>query len=287
MLNKVAVQKKKGVDVKRFRVFFIFMVLLWSSQSLIADVGEPKPVFRQPFVSVFEQQVLLKAVQGEKPDALSLLLADAPGMDSEKEEAVRRQLSSFLNKFQKKQQRYSDRALLEQLYYATHRKFLKDYQPYRNFYSLVNEGSYNCLSATALYAYFLEELGYEYQVYETDYHIFLLVRTSDGEEIMFESTDSLYGFVEGETQIAQRLKQIKQDVLPQNSGKNGRYYNFNLNVVRPVSLSQLAGLQYFNQAAAFYNAQRAKEAEILLSKGRLLYQAERFELFARLLADAK
>lgn len=272
--------------MKRFMVFFIFMVLLWSSQPLIAGVGEPKPAYGQPFVSVYEQQVLLKAVQGEKQDALSLLLADAPAMDGQKEEALRRQLSSFLHKFQKKQQRYSDKGLLEQLYYATHRKFLKDYQPYRNFYSLLNEGAYNCLSATALYAYFLEKLGYEYQVYETDYHIFLLVRTADGQEIMFESTDSLYGFVEGETQIAQRLEQIKQDALPQNSGKH-RYYNFNLNVVRPVSVSQLAGLQYFNQAAAYYNAQRVKEAEVLLSKGRLLYQAERFELFASLLADVQ
>ena len=270
--------------MKRYTIFFIFSAVLLSSQPLIAGVGEPKPVFSQLYVSVYEQQVLLKAVQGEKQDALSLLLANSPGMDTAKESAVRQQLGHFIQKFRKKQSRYSEEVLLEQFYYAVHRKFLKSYQPYRSFYTLINKGQYNCLSGTTLYAYLLGELGFKFQVYETDYHIFLLVRTADGEEIMFESTDPLHGFVEGEKQIAQRMEEIKQDALSATSEKSKPYHDFELNIIRPVRLSQLAGLQYFNQAAALYNRQRLTEAEIALSKGRLLYQAERFERFAQLLA---
>ena len=279
--------EKKGVDVKRYTLFFIFSAALLSSQPLIAGVGEPKPVFGQLYVSVYEQQVLLEVIQGESKDALSLLLANAPDMDTAKEAVVSQQLGYFIQKFRKKQSRYSDKVLLEQFYYAVHRKFLKSYQPYRSFYSLVSEGQYNCLSGTALYAYLLGELGFKFQVYETDYHTFLLVRTADGEEIMFESTDPLHGFVEGEKQIAQRMEEIKQDALSGALEKSKPYHDFELNVIRPVSLSQLAGLQYFNQAAALYNRQRLPEAEIALSKGRLLYQAERFERFAQLLAGGQ
>lgn len=276
---------KKGVEVERLRVLSMFITLLWSSQSLNAGIVEPKPVFPSLYTSLYEQQVLLEAIQGGQPDALSLLLANAPEMDTAKEKAVRQQLTHFIQKFKKKQTKYSEKTLLQQLYFAVHRTFLKSYQPYQSFYSLLSKGKYNCLSGTALYAYLLNELGFQYQVYETDYHIFLLVHMGNGAEIMFESTDPLYGFIEGEREISQRLDQIKQDALPNAAESNKAYYDFELNVIRPVSLTHLAGLQYFNQAAAFYNAKRIKEAENALSKGNLLYQAERFERFAQLLTE--
>jgi hypothetical protein len=271
--------------VERLKCILILIGCLWSSQGLLAGVGEPKPVYPALYTSVYEQKVLLQALQGNKDDALQLLLSNAPEMDLTKEKAVRKELADFLKKLQQKQKRYSDKLFLEQFYYAVHRKFLKSYQPYQNFYALVNEGKYNCLSGTALYGYLLQELGYTFRLYETDYHTFLMVNTAEGEEILIESTDPLYGFVEGREQVAEKLAQIKKDVLSNASAEERPYHDFKLNVLRQVNLAQLAGLQYFNQAAALYNSRKAKKAEIALSKGRLLYQAERFDYFAELLVS--
>lgn len=273
--------------MKRLKEFLFCMALLMGSTGLKAGVEEAKPVNTQLYASVYEQQALLKALQGEQQDALVLLLANAPGMDAARENAVREELTAFIRKFKKKQQRYSEKGLLQKLYFAVHRTFLKEYQPYRNFYALISEGTYNCLTATALYGYLLDQMGFSYQVYETDYHIFLQVYTSGGESILIESTDPLYGFVEGKEQMVERLKQIKQDALPNATAKRTPYHDFDLNILREISLAQLAGLQYFNQAAALYNSQRIADAETALGKGRLLYQAERFDRFARLLADVQ
>jgi hypothetical protein len=271
--------------VERLKWVLILIVCLWSSYGLQAHVCEPKPVYPALYASVYEQKVLLQALQGKKNDALQLLLANATEMDLTKEEAVRKELADFLKKLQKKQKRYSDKLFLEQFYYAVHRKFLKSYQPYQNFYALVNEGKYNCLTGTALYGYLLQELGYTFRLYETDYHTFLMVSTDAGEEILIESTDPLNGFMEDREQVAERLEQIKKDALPNTSAEERPYYDFKLNVLRQVSLAQLAGLQYYNQAAALYNSRKAKKAEIALGKGRLLYPAERFDHFAQLLAS--
>ena len=56
-----------------------------------------------------------------------------------------------------------------------------------------------------------------------------------------------------------------------------------LNVLREVNLRQWAWLQYFNQAVQHYNSHKFSQAEKALSKGQMLFPAERFERFSRLL----
>ncbi|WP_017733972.1 hypothetical protein [Nafulsella turpanensis] len=264
----------------------MIFICLWTSKAL-AKTGEPLPAYTSLYYSVYEQKVLLSVMHSEEPEALQLLLASAPGMDLQKEEDYRAKLEKFIRRFEKKKNRYSDAYLLEQLFYRVHRKYLKKYQPYVGFSQLLEKGKYNCLTSTALYAWFLQALGYEYQIIETDYHIFLMVKTSSGEEIMIESTDPKSGFVRDPKLIAQRLEQIKNDALSPEARKERPYHDFKLQLFREINLQQLAGLQYYNQAAYLYNNRKQAQAATALSKGNLLYQAERFEHFAGLLAEAK
>ena len=131
----------------------------------------------------------------------------------------------------------------------------------------------------------LDGLNYSYQIFETDYHIYLIVKTKEGEEIFFESTDPLYGFISDKKEIAERIERIRLDNDGgQTAAGNKTYYDFELNVLREVNLRQLAGLQYFNQAVQHYNSQQFSQSEKALSKGQMLYPAERFERFSRLLS---
>lgn len=269
---------------------FLLFLSIWVAGVQIARAGimEPKPVYPNLYVSVYEQMVLLNAIRSNHPDVLQLLLSNAAGMDEEKEKLYRSEIEMFTRKMRQKQVRVRDeKAFLDKLFYAVQRRFLKKYQPFQHFSALLQNGTYNCLSATALYALLLDELEISYQIYETDYHIFLMLETATGDQVLFETTDPLNGFVDEQEEIDQRIAAIRNDKLAENTAPNRDYVDFGLQVFRPVSLQQLAGLQYYNQAAYLYNKQRIEEATLALSKGRLLYQAERFDKLAGLLTAAR
>jgi hypothetical protein len=271
--------------VSGLRFLLCFSFCLTISAMAKGAIEEPKPVYTDVYVSVYEQNILLEVIKGGQADGLQMFLAPATGMDREQETALRAGLEAFIAKMQQRQSKLSsDKALLDQLFYTVHRKYLKEYKPYMSFFSLLDQGAYNCLTATALYAILLDELGISYQVYETDYHIFLLAETAEGEQILLETTDPLYGFVSGREEIKQRIKDICNDALAEGEVLDRPYFDFDLQVFRPINLQQLAGLQYYNQAAYLYNTQRPGQAAVSLSKGRLLYQAERFDKLAQLLA---
>ena len=268
----------------RFRILILIFACFLCLQKTWASVDEPLPAFQKIYVSAYEQNVLLSVMQNKKIDPLELLLASAPEMDQEKEKQFRAELDSFVQKMNRKKETSSDKVFLQNLFYKTHRKFLKEYKPYKNFYSMLDNGAYNCLSGTALYALLLNELDYSYRIIETDYHIFLMVKTAEGEEIMIESTDPLNGLLTEGGKIEQRIEAIREDVLRAEEEEQKSFHDFKLEVFREVDLQQLAGLQYFNLAAHLYNNRKLFSAKVALAKGRVLYQAERFDQFAKLLS---
>lgn len=163
----------KLLEVRVQQLILVFL-FLWASKAL-ATTGEPLPVFSSLYASVYEQKALLRLIESEETDVLQLLLASGPSMDLQKENKIRKELTHFISRFKKKD-RYSDEYLLEQLLFRLHRKYLKEYQPYQDFYGLLENGRYNCVTSTALYAWFLEELNFDYRIIETDYHIFLMAK---------------------------------------------------------------------------------------------------------------
>src|SRR5688572_21667209 len=58
--------------------------------------------------------------------------------------------------FEKRSSFKNDQAFLQFVFNKTHRKFLKNFEAYSTFGELLKDGSYNCLTATALYALILE-----------------------------------------------------------------------------------------------------------------------------------
>lgn len=190
------------------------------------------------------------------------------------------QLDAYARQWNQKKQYLSDQELVEQLFYNVHRQFLKKFIPYAGLQALLETGEYNCLSATALYALLLERLGYSYDIVESVNHIVLLVNLPQ-QQLLLETTDPVKGFISTASEIDQRLSQIK------NSEQSQRYYNLNLKVFRTIGLRELAGLQFYNHAAWYYNQRDFVNASLQLRKGKLLYKSERFDKVADLLLSAK
>ena len=153
---------------------------------------------------------------------------------------------------------------------------------YTSFDALFNDGSYNCLTGTILYAIILNHFHIPYQVIETNYHIFLTVETKQG-KILLEATDPLNGFVETKSSMEKRIATYKQNTVLSASNSRLSYYQFNFDLFNSVSMEELRGLLYYNMAVDSYNHQRLEESIQFLVKANALYSSPRIHEFSQVL----
>lgn len=149
---------------------------------------------------------------------------------------------------------------LRDLFKKTHARFLHSYVRYTNIEGLV-KGRYDCLTATSLFADILAKSGYKYNIIETNYHIFIVVNTSEG-DVVLETTDRFAGFIDDEKKKNAMIAEYKKNALTWATPAH-RQYNFSM--YQPVSTDQLAGLLYFNQAVNAFNDHKWLECSNKLS----------------------
>ena len=191
-------------------------------------------------------------------------------------------IKNFVQKLESKKHSFKKESeFLQYTFNQTHRKFLKHYKQYCTFTELVDNGTYNCLTATALYALLLDHFKINYKIVETNYHIFLLAKTEQG-TILLETTDPLNGFISNPTQVEKRIASYKQNELLEASNDKVLYaYNFNLYNV--VDLDQMLGLMYYNLAIDAYNHQEIQLAIAHLDQAILRYQSPRIDEFSTII----
>ena len=170
----------------------------------------------------------------------------------------------------------SDIQLLKRVFHRTQKVFLHQYVSYADFSEIFNSGRYDCLSATSLFSVVLEELNFQYSMIETNYHIFLMVKTSKG-EVLLETTDRFNGFVRNEKEIHQRIGTYRQGVTV--DPDNQHTYHYTCDLYREVKPAQLPGLLYYNQAVKAYNAGRLEKCGEFLAKAKSIYDTPRINEF--------
>ena len=189
---------------------------------------------------------------------------------------------SFVGQIESKRNiKKSDVDFLRLLFTKVHSKFLKNYSEYKPFDELLTRGDYNCLTGTALYALILDYFGYEYKVIETNYHIFILAKTSSG-NVLLEATDPQYGFVNNEKLVDEKIREYRQNKVAEASG-NKTYYNFSFQLYHEVDLDELRGLLYYNRAVAAFNEKHIDLSIELLRQATAYYQSERIDEFSNIL----
>lgn len=177
---------------------------------------------------------------------LLLNIDEAPKFQNRK--SLRTNYDGFVNELKLKQERWNDNhRLLKKVFFQVHKEYLKKYVPYQSFQDLFETGTYGCLTGTALYAFLLDELGFEYEIIETNYHMFLLV-TVDGHQYLIESTDPIDGFVYKNEEVRNRINAA----VKQNKPSNGN--GFTYDIYKSISYVELIGLQYYNTAVNSYNS---------------------------------
>lgn len=187
--------------------------------------------------------------------------------------------SSFITAVQSK--KGSDKKTVKRLFTKAHTDFLKTYKAYSQINDVFESGHFDCLSGTYFLAASLDKLGLSYKIFETNYHVFLLVETRDG-EILLESTDKVNGFISNQLQIKEKIASYQET----KTNREGEMYLSKLRMFHEILPSQLPGLLYFNRAVETFNKNQLSECCFYLEQAWKIYDNPRIEAFAPILMRA-
>lgn len=245
---------------RRVSAFVICIIIGSSSFSLFAK-GEVKSTTAS---TVFNILLSIDHVSSNSPEGISYQV----------------DYQELLNNLKNKQSKWKDdKRFLQHLFYKVHHTYLKEYKPLKSFDKLLENGTYGCLTGTIMYALFLEDLGIEYEIIESNYHI-VLIATSAQKRYLFESTDPLNGFISTEKEINTYLETLKNTNTPKQ--QKNKYY-LACRIHNKVTLTNLIGLQYYNMATVAYNHQEYPLAAYYLNKAKLYYKSPRLEELSQLM----
>ncbi len=227
--------------------------------------------------------VLVSFMALSQGSLLPSLITTVPNADSE---LIQTKMDGFISaQKEKKQLAKNELKFLKSMVNESHKKFLKSYKSYSQFNELFESGHYDCLSGTAFFSVLLEELQFQYKIIETNYHIFLVIETKQG-QVLLETTDRLFGFKTDPQEIEKSLSHYKENLLASSSSKNTNYYHYRTNLFHEVNNLQLGGLLYFNQAVIAYNNQEWATCVDRLEKAKVIYNNPRVEELTEILADS-
>lgn len=166
------------------------------------------------------------------------------------------------------------------IYDYVHSTFLTKYEEQNKFKEIFTVGNYNCVSATALYAFYFERLGIPYSIKEIPSHVYLIAYPNT-DQIKVESTSPQNGittinesFKQGFVKMLKDNKVISQQEYTVSS-VDALFNTFYFKENKDITLQQLASIQYTNSAFYLHEDGRHEEAFQQTKKAYYLFKSER------------
>ena len=172
----------------------------------------------------------------------------------------------------------TEEEFLRELFYYVHSKKLKSYNKYAVMRETLENGTYGCLTGTALYANLLSAFNYGYEIVKLPKHVFIQVNTKKGYYIV-ESTLPREGFRKLDSSILPCLEPNEQNIRKSLSLEVvGNWYGATEVTDQPfelIGLKELAGLQHFNEAVNLYSQNNFEDAIDRATEAYKLYPTKR------------
>ncbi|MCR9154913.1 MAG: hypothetical protein NXI09_12460 [Bacteroidetes bacterium] len=150
-----------------------------------------------------------------------------------------------------KLKRKSMKRIVKTVFNAVHNNLLIKYEFENQFCEIFETGYYNCVSASAMYAYMFDRLGIHHQIMETPNHVYV-VAYYDDESWVVESTDPQQGYFEVDegyySSYIDYLLEQKLISIEQVSSPNFDSILNSINPTEHISMARLSSIQYHNQA---------------------------------------
>ena len=260
------------------RIIFLWCFVTLLQFACSAQFANPFLNDRKIFTSRFERSLFLDLEKNANTEVLDIFFVFA---DSANEKLVVKSKERLLNSFAELdlKRHHSETHFLRYIFSHLHKFYLKKYQRYSTFDRLFLDGSYDCLTGTALYSLALNYYGFNYTIHETSLHSYIIVHTSK-RDIMLESTDPLNGFIDDKDYIVASENKYSEEISNEFKNLYGmtgykpitsgvRYYN------ESIDLKSMAGLHYYNQAVIDFNLSNFRSSVVNLEKAYTIYPSKR------------
>jgi tetratricopeptide (TPR) repeat protein len=257
-------------------------VLYLTLYTVICKASDPDTLSFQSlsFHSEFEKNAFGKSALSTNDRILSLFLAGQSSMNTQNFAKNKAALQSLIQELElKKSQAKTEEKAMKILFTHVHQKLLRKYEEVATLNQIFDSGTYNCVSATALYALVFDQLGIPYSIKEKPTHVYP-VAYPNTHRIIVESTSPEQGyFLPTHTFKEHFIKYLVSNKLisQQEYQEKGTEKLFDQYFLSDsgISLEQLAALQYYNHGVQLFMKEDATNACSYLQKAYYLYPSPR------------
>ena len=222
----------------------------------------------------------IKSLLNDSIEPMDAFLAISPE-DSLSFEGWKKRFSNEIDQLKKRKVAKKIEKDVKFIYDRLHENFLRKYENVVFFDEIFESGTYNCVTAVALYAMSFEELGISYRIKETPTHVYI-VADPDESQLLIETTDPVSGFQKfspgfRESFVAQLglMKMVDQEDIA-SKGIYGVFDDIYFGGDE-LSLKELVGIQYYNQGVGYYEKNDYHNARRALSKAQLFHSTEQID----------
>ncbi len=260
----------------------IFILLIINDLLLCSGNNEQDSLITYKDISFsndFEGQVLNEYFRTGVPGYFGLFMAASRDIDFDKAEKYLSVYNNFLKKLcSGRFINYNPRRQIRILYRAANNTFFKKYEYGTTFDRIFHNGNYNCVTASALYGIVLNHFNIPFYIMETPMHVYI-VAYHNKKHIKIESTGPYSGyFVFKQSMKKTFIEFFKSNKLIDEKDFSDlsvdelfdKYY-FSGN---KISLRELIGIQYMNNAAFNIMEENFIESYQNLEKSYLFYPSE-------------
>ncbi|MDB5256930.1 MAG: hypothetical protein JWM14_1625 [Chitinophagaceae bacterium] len=165
------------------------------------------------------------------------------------------------------------------IYDYVHKSLLKVYKLDNAFSDVFISGEYNCVSASALYAFIFSKTNVPYAIKEKPTHVYLFAYPN-ADKILIETTSPDFGYYQFSSQFVDKYvqqlynsKQISKEEYDSQTVND--LFNKYFFTDKDISLRQLLGLQFFNFGIFSSDKKDYKQALEWYKKAYLIYPSKK------------
>jgi tetratricopeptide (TPR) repeat protein len=266
---------------KKFLIYLLFAFLL--SQTIATQASPADSLVRLEEVhyhSPLEKQLFEDYFLRQKKDYLALFMAVSLETGSSELTHGRQLYQQILQQLNTTDlQKKNETKKIKSIYSQTHNRLLNKYEIRNYFHEVFKNGSYNCVSATALYSLLFGDMHIPYTIKESPTHVYLIAYP-ESQKILIETTDPRQGYMvfdqkfktsfvanlrSGKLISEQEYKTASADAL------FDKYYFSEDN----ITIKELLGIQYMNDAIYKLQDNQLEEAFVQLEKAYLFYPCKK------------
>jgi hypothetical protein len=263
--------------------FYLIAFILFLSSPLFLRAETPDSVVKWADLNFSDETeraafIELKAGQN-KEAALNFLLAPYADGKRVSSSRVNQELTSCVELLKKETEGKSPAKKIKHIYNHVHERFFKVYSLENSFCAIFDKGEYNCVSATALYAFLFLELAIPFHIMEKPHHVYLIAYP-ETQKIMIETTTPSNGyFAYNDNYIQKYVNSLYADKIISKEEKENtpaaELFNKYFFSSETISFVQLAGLQYTNYSIYAIEDKKAELALESAKKAYFIYPCER------------